>query len=379
LNLDIRAITSSTIDTSICQGDSVIIGGQTFDSTGMYVITIPNSQSCDSFITLDLKVIPGSGGILNRSICNGDSITIAGQTFAVGGLYTIRLINSNGCDSIVTLNLSISNCSTDTFRILLPVRTSLELCNMPKPSAASVVTACDGSSTGTLAHGSWLVHDSCLEYIAGPLKGSDTLCLQACDTVPTCIHATYIVDVTGLPPLAVDDISSNTPNTPVVIHILQNDTTYDTDILTVCPADGIVEQPLHGSAVLNPDGTITYIPENGYAGTDSFRYQLCDPEGYDTATVFIQLLGCEIPNAISPNGDGKNDVFVISCAMINTIALDIFNRWGIEVFKSESYQNDWDATYNGGPLPDGTYYYVVKYRDLQNNMVEKAGFITVHR
>ncbi|WP_242918142.1 LamG-like jellyroll fold domain-containing protein [Pontibacter liquoris] len=61
----------------------------------------------------------------------------------------------------------------------------------------------------------------------------------------------------------------------------------------------------------------------------------------------------EIPNIITPNGDGKNDAFVLKGIEQHTTRLEIFNRWGKSVFQSESYGNDWSAA----GVPTGMYYY----------------------
>jgi gliding motility-associated-like protein len=56
----------------------------------------------------------------------------------------------------------------------------------------------------------------------------------------------------------------------------------------------------------------------------------------------------------------------------------IFNRWGNEVYhKKDGYNGEWDGTYRGQDLPDGTYYYVFKYNDGVNKA--KSGFIVIQR
>jgi gliding motility-associated-like protein len=71
--------------------------------------------------------------------------------------------------------------------------------------------------------------------------------------------------------------------------------------------------------------------------------------------------GCEVvvPNVISPNGDGKNDVFVIKGILGKDNHLRIVNRWGQTVYETHNYRN----TFAGRDLPDGTYYYVLKVED----------------
>ncbi len=62
----------------------------------------------------------------------------------------------------------------------------------------------------------------------------------------------------------------------------------------------------------------------------------------------------------TPNGDGYNDKWVVNNKEIVTpFSLRIYNRAGSLVYSSENYNNDWKGEYNGNPLPQGTYYYVI--------------------
>ena len=66
-----------------------------------------------------------------------------------------------------------------------------------------------------------------------------------------------------------------------------------------------------------------------------------------------------IPNVFSPNGDNKNDYFIVSGAGFEILESTIYNRWGTEVFKYNAKADQWDGrTFSGGIAPEGTYYYV---------------------
>lgn len=87
-----------------------------------------------------------------------------------------------------------------------------------------------------------------------------------------------------------------------------------------------------------------------------------------------------IPEGFSPNNDGINDLFIVSNSQGKKIFLDVYNRWGNRVYKSTSYQNDWDGRcsegiYVGQDLPSGTYYYIVVIDDTDKHM----GYITINR
>ena len=67
-----------------------------------------------------------------------------------------------------------------------------------------------------------------------------------------------------------------------------------------------------------------------------------------------------IPNAFSPNKDGRHDTWKIQA--IETYPnpeVTVFNRYGQTVFRSKGYATPWDGTYNGTHLPVGTYYYII--------------------
>jgi gliding motility-associated-like protein len=81
----------------------------------------------------------------------------------------------------------------------------------------------------------------------------------------------------------------------------------------------------------------------------------------------------EIPNVITPNGDGLNDKFVIENAEYYPgIRLFIYNRWGQELYSSMDYQNDW----GGEGLSTGNYYYHIFVFD-QANVTEYKGTLKI--
>lgn len=168
------------------------------------------------------------------------------------------------------------------------------------------------------------------------------------------------------------------------IDLLSND--YNSDALTfnLCGGnnnDGIIGTPNHGSySVAN--GVLTYTPQFGFTGLDSLEYRICDIDGnISTAWVRIIVEDCKIPNTFSPDGNGKNDTYFIPCLEGKVGArLSVYNRWGAEVYRNENYDNAWDGTYRGKNLPDGTYYYILKYNnEIYQYSVEKAGYLIINR
>jgi gliding motility-associated-like protein len=79
----------------------------------------------------------------------------------------------------------------------------------------------------------------------------------------------------------------------------------------------------------------------------------------------------------SPNGDNINDTWNIRALKdFANCTVEIFNRWGQPIFRSNGYQQPWDGTYNGKPLPVATYYYIIDVKDGQKPI---AGSVTILR
>ncbi|WP_264560116.1 gliding motility-associated C-terminal domain-containing protein [Flavobacterium sp. N2270] len=88
--------------------------------------------------------------------------------------------------------------------------------------------------------------------------------------------------------------------------------------------------------------------------------------------VFVE--SCTIPKGVSPNGDGLNDSWDLSGFDVKKV--EIFNRYGKEVYSKSNYTNEWvGKSNNGNELPDGTYYYVIQF----NDMASRTGWVYINR
>ncbi len=146
----------------------------------------------------------------------------------------------------------------------------------------------------------------------------------------------------------------------------------------------VIQPPTHGAAKPNTDGTITYQPSERKPGHDLFIYEACDRIGLcDSAVVTIDIYESQIilPEGLSPNGDGKNDFFVIKGLQnYKNSQLYVYTRAGQLVYQSKDYQNDWNGRTIQSTLtnlelvPTGTYYYILKLGDTNRTI---KGFVYV--
>ena len=218
--------------------------------------------------------------------------------------------------------------------------------------------------------------------ISGLTPGVDTLCMQFCDDLGACDTTYFYITVPQnvVLPIANDDIASTEPGKPINIIVLTNDLNPNgAGTVAVVPISLGGVGPKHGTTLILQDGTIVYTPDNDFCGVDSFTYILCIPEGCDEAIVTVTI---ECPNeltifnAISPNNDDKNEFFkIVGLQNYPDNKLSIFNRWGNRVYFKEGYENDWSGTWEGKPLPDGTYFYFLE--DGKGKTYN--GYLTIYR
>jgi gliding motility-associated-like protein len=99
----------------------------------------------------------------------------------------------------------------------------------------------------------------------------------------------------------------------------------------------------------------------------------------DTCKVVEVIEGIIIPNVLTPNGDGYNDVFDILASGMSEFYLQIFNRWGALIFESENAYVKWNGkTLAGADASDGTYYYILTAKSTTKDY-STHGFVTLIR
>ena len=142
-------------------------------------------------------------------------------------------------------------------------------------------------------------------------------------------------------------------------------------------------------------GTYLWTPSTGLSATNvlnpvasptqttTYTLQVTSTQGCtasDDITVVVVPYCVKPMEAFTPNGDGVNDRWLVTNGNCSKdIKAEVFNRYGHRVFQDNSYSNNWDGTYNGTPLPDGTYYFVITYRLLNNKLVYQKGNVTILR
>lgn len=108
---------------------------------------------------------------------------------------------------------------------------------------------------------------------------------------------------------------------------------------------------------------------------------------FDSTIVWVEIdnvtseISTLIPNVISPNGDGMNDVWKLSFIELlypNAI-VEIYNEWGQQLFRSEGYTEPWDGRFQGEEVPDGNYFYVINLNEDIEKPVYKGALLVLRK
>ena len=109
VSLDLTVLsTSENLAATICDGDAYTLGTESFTATGTYQEMVTNSLGCEVATTLNLVVTPVTQVSMAAQICEGETYNVGANTFFETGTYENMLVSSNGCDSIIVLDLTVN-------------------------------------------------------------------------------------------------------------------------------------------------------------------------------------------------------------------------------------------------------------------------------
>jgi len=128
-----------------------------------------------------------------------------------------------------------------------------------------------------------------------------------------------------------------------------------------------LDNPSSTNPVATPDGTTTFQVSGTVAG--------CPVTDLVTLTVGPPIT---IYNTFTPNGDGKNDIWVIKrIERFENALVQVFDRWGQSIYKSVGYAQPWDGTFKGNKLPSAAYYYVIELNSLEVTIPPITGIVSI--
>ncbi|MGB1019086.1 MAG: Ig-like domain-containing protein, partial [Chitinophagales bacterium] len=385
VTIDVSTYDPDGNNTPVALDDNVVISGDEISPSTVVINLLSNDFQPDGnslVVTIDTSIGPNNGSIVINP--DGTVSYIPNPGFVGEDMFTYTICDELGnCDeATVTITVLepavivsvfavddayVTNQDTDTeteyvdLNDIYPTGSSLTATLINDPVNGTISFNDDGTFVYTPNTG---------------FAGVDQFTYILCDNFGNCDEATVIITVLPDDVEAVDDFIPIVNNGTYEINILDNDT-----FTTGTPVVYILDEPINGTISLNEDGTLTYIPDSEELLPDSFSYVLCVNTICDTAWIYVKGPDLLMVTGISPNNDGVNDNFVIEDLLIfyPNAELNIFNRWGDEVWRSNGpYQNNWSGlNMEGKNLADGTYFVILDY----NDGIKKpySGFVVLYR
>jgi gliding motility-associated-like protein len=318
VNLTVQTFTSSSLSALICGGQTYTLPwGTIVNSTGIYRDTLRYASGCDSIRrTVDLTVQSPAIITFNPAICPGGSYTLPwGVTVNMAGIYSDTSRYTTGCDSVirkVTLrvtaaalySLNIAICADETYTL----------------------------PWGTVTNTTGIYQDT-------------VRTAMGCDSLVRMVNLT----VNPVPSVAVS--KSNDVDCMLGIAKLE--------------ASGGVKYSWTPAASLN--NANIYNPVAAPSADTWYHVKITSDKGctkQDSIEVKVMAgniqNGYPVPNAFTPDGDGKNDCFGLQAwGFVTDFKLSIYNRWGQMIFYTNRSSGCWDGTYKGAKQNSGMYIYQV--------------------
>jgi gliding motility-associated-like protein len=125
-DLFIRDEIITNLEFGVCFGDSIAVNGAIYTSFGIYTDTLNASNGCDSLLVIEIENLSDAETVFQDTICQGDMVMFGGLPYSTTGSYTDNFATVGGCDSISTLNLIVLATDTSYTSLTMCQGTSME-------------------------------------------------------------------------------------------------------------------------------------------------------------------------------------------------------------------------------------------------------------
>jgi len=374
---DIAGQTSSSIDVSFVNAATGVYQYRLGVSNGSDISVV----SCRVYsppLTVYVNPLPVVPAFPVQTFCEGSTLTLTALA-GISCIWTGPNLSPTMQNPLIIKNVTQANAGTYSVQAMsdsgctaAPVEAIVKITPKVVPVVSNDVGVCAGESTTLSASGGlyykWtpstgLDHDDIANPVATPLETT-----------------TYHVDISN------DGCSDSSRSVTVTVWQLpvanagSNKTIYQGQSVKLDgteKGDEITSVYWTPAANLDNPQSLTPIasPTDNTTYTLNVVSQNC---GSSTSSVYIRVYKTiTIPNTFSPNNDGINDNWDINeLITYPNCTVMIYDRYGQKVYQSIGYPKPWNGTYNGTPLPQGTYYYII---DLKDGRPPVAGWVLIVR
>ncbi len=372
-NVSVFASYTSTTNITICSGDNYTFadGSSQTNITAptSYVSTLTSVDGCDSLVTENISINPVYNLTESYNQCPGLNFTFPDGTTQTNinsnVVYISNLLTSNGCDSIITTTVNIYNVPPMDITFTPNGCSPLDI-TMTNNAAG---TGCNWivSGPGTLLNYTGCGSISDIYFNSGYY--SVTLSMTSLDgcTMDTTITNAFQVYPEPIAQFTWDPNEGTITNN--TINFINN--SIGGNQFQWSFGDGDISNNFHDS--------------HSYQDTGHYQIELivindfgCSDTAYGMV-VINQEFFLFVPNAFTPDGDAFNNVFlpIVSGHDPQKYHLTIFDRWGEILFESYNSEVGWDGTYKGSIVKNDVYVWTVDVTTFNNVRKQVRGHVTV--
>ena len=390
ISLEIDSGIPVTFDEVICEGETFNLYDISATEEDVYTTVVESATSCDTLVTVNLRVLPKSSSNPSMELCAGESMDFHGQVLDTEGTYTAIIQNEAGCDSTITLSLAIIGGEEDTELVE-------QICVGQVYNFAGTPITESGTYTEVLTSFAGCDSTVHLDLTVMPM-------IEREDEVIICPGETFTY-------LDIETSEAGTFTT-----VASGEAGCDSILtFTVMVDQNVGGLVLPDSVTVNVGSTTDIIPE--FIGPDLTNFEWSDENGDLLSTdsslfafssdedTWVELIalnenGCEISQRVLVKSDLVVDIFVPNVmqlekentdhyfrvggndSVVGIQELYIYDRWGELLFEDSHEGNldsylGWDGSFQNTKVLPGVYTYLVIFEIIDGSTIKKAGTVTV--
>ncbi|MGV3528253.1 MAG: T9SS type B sorting domain-containing protein, partial [Flavisolibacter sp.] len=422
LNLQVPVVQTGLVTETVCPAQLPYVwNGNSYNAAGTYSVTLKNENGCDSTAILNLLVNPVVTSTTRVNVCPAQLPYVwNGNNYTAAGTYTVSLTGANGCDSIATLNLVVTDVvtgATDTANICaleLPYTWNGTAYNAAGTYSKTLVNQAGCDSIATLVL-------TVAPIATATITGPDEICKGESTEITITLTGNgpwLVIYNDGTSNHQLDNITTNvykftvTPTQTTTYSLVSvadrkcyNDNLNSAVTVTVYESGSGLRLPtittkedtptqLRGRD-MGPGYSYQWSPGVGLSATNIIDPVFRNNSSVDYLINMMSHNGCEVvdsllvlvekvpepiisdlfvPKAWTPNNDGHNDKLTPLLVNIKEIHyFIIYNRWGQKMFETHEKYQGWDGIYNGTPQPQDVYTWVVEGLGEDGKIHKKSG------
>jgi gliding motility-associated-like protein len=344
----------STIEETICQGESYEFDGKQLTEAGSYNKSMKTANNIDSIVTLILHVNSTYEIYLDTSICEDGVVSFNNQQIYQEGSYKAQLKTIDGCDSIVYLTVNVMKTSYDTISEEIFAWQDYYFDNV-QMSQSGTYTLTTKNSLG------------CDSIVTLNLVVNDKVYQseEICDG-ESLVFGNNTLTTSGI---YMDTLQASNGNDSIIVLSLTVYPSYSDTLYETIPDGQVYDRQGFSESV------------EGIYSHNNTTIHGCDSSITLNLTV-VKEGEIWVPTAFTPSADNNNELKItFSNDSIDIVSFKVFGRWGGLLFETTDKEKGWDGKYKDEPCQQGVYIYEIDYynRNIKGKTFKKSGeFMLLH-